>query len=117
MPCDSVIKMNIELKALNRPMLVRALEKDGWRVQERRGVIYATDTDYNSIEIHPTFARVNKGDQDLVGRVYDAYTKEQIRTQVKAIGATLASVPGQKNQWKVTLPQFSKAQFTQKQSF
>jgi hypothetical protein len=117
MPCDSIIKMSIELKALNRPMLVRALEKEGWTVRERRGVIYATDKNYDSIEIHPDRAVVDKGNEDLVGKIYDAYTKENIRTQVKQYGAKLESVPGQKNQWKVTLPQFSKSAFTQKSTF
>ncbi len=117
MPCDSVIKMSIDLKALNRPMLKRALEKEGWTVNERRGVLYARDKDYNDIEIHPDRAVVNQGNEGMIGRMYDAYTRENIRTQVKQYGAKLESVPGNKNQWKVTLPQFSKSAFTQKSQF
>jgi hypothetical protein len=112
-----VIKMSIDLKALNRPMLIRALEKEGWTVQERRGVLYARDKDYNSVEIHPDRAVVNKGNEDLIPKIYGAYNRELVRTQVKQFGGKLESVPGQANKWKITLPQFSKSSFTQKSQF
>lgn len=116
MPCDTIVKMSIELKALNRPMLVRALEKDGWNVTERRGIIYA-NKDGRSIEIRPDRAIVARGDEDLVNKAYGAYNRELVRTQVKAIGGKLESVPGRKDEWKITLPQFSKSKFTQKSTF
>lgn len=117
MPCDSIVKLTIDLKALNRPILIRALQREGWTVQERRGVLYARDKDYNSVEIHPTQAVVRQGQEHLIPTIYGAYNRELVRTQVKAIGGKLESVPGQANKWKITLPQFSKTQFSQKSSF
>ena len=116
MPCDSIVRMSVDLKALNRPMLIRALEKDGWNVTERRGIIYA-NKEGRSIEFRADRAIVNRGDEDLVNKAYGAYNRELVRTQVKAIGGRLESVPGQKDTWKITLPQFSKSSFTQKSSF
>ena len=109
MPCDQVIKLTLNIKAMNRPLLKRGLEREGWQVAEHRGVLYAAK-EGQRIEIGETKAVVRDGEQDLLDKVYNAYTKELVRTTAAKFGAKLTPT-NNANQWKMTLPQFSKSSF------
>ncbi|HSE46326.1 MAG TPA: hypothetical protein VLA89_13455 [Gemmatimonadales bacterium] len=110
MPCDSVIRISMDLKAMNRPLLKKSLENDGWQVREVRGVIYATKN-YRSVEIHPDRMVVNRGDENLKDAVYNAYGKGLLKAGIEKHGMKAKQIAA--NKWEITKPVFStiKSQF------
>lgn len=104
MPCDSVIRLSLDLKAMNRALLKRGLERDGWQVSEGRGIMYARK-EYRTIEFHKDRAVVNDGDQDLLNKAYTSYNKELVRAGAAKFGMTI-SATSQANKWQVTKPVF-----------
>jgi len=110
MPCDSVVKMEVNLKQMDHVVLKRALEKDGWTVALRRDYMLAYK-DGRRIEIHRDRAVVDQGDEDLVEKMNDAYSREAVRTAFAKFGFKVEQSKTVKNQDIMTKATFGKSSF------
>lgn len=107
MPCDSVTRMQVNLKVADRTILKAALLAVGWQVVERGQVLIATSPIGTTVEIsadqvvlvasgRTRSQVVDRGYQDeIVAQIQQAYTSEVIRQTVANFGKDLDVVVAQ----------------------
>jgi hypothetical protein len=94
MPCDSVSRMQVDLKVADRNMMKAGLKAAGWQVTERGNVLYVISPIGTAVEIHPTKAvivsrgrTVDKNYQaEIVSQIKVAYSAEVVRQTAAEFG-------------------------------
>lgn len=117
MPCDSVIKMTTQLKAMNEAVLKRAaiaLKKEGLIVTVRGNVILLTK-DHRTLRIVDGKATYDSRDaarvEGMINSLQDAYSKESVRTAFRKYGFTITQSATQKNKDVMVKATFAKTSF------
>lgn len=103
MPCDSVIRNQVDLKVADRELLKAGLQNAGWQVTQRGNILYVVSPIGTAVEIHPDKAViVSRGrsvDRNYQATVVEAikvaYSSEVVRQLGESFGFNVETVVGQ----------------------